>query len=96
MAVHHSKSHAAEFVKILSRRGRNALRVILAHSNGPEELCRALGTHAVPVVTENERKTGLARSSRTIDLFPESMRKPVSADLKAIDLTEEAGKAGAL
>lgn len=69
-AIHHSSNcHAAQFVSTLNRNQRNALRVILLADHGCTKLRRALGTDALPVVTEQQRCTGLARSGRTIELF---------------------------
>jgi hypothetical protein len=62
-----TKSHAAEFVSSLPRNGRNALRVILAHEDGPAKLREALGMPSITVYAD--RATGLARVGRTIELF---------------------------
>ena len=70
MAEHHStKCHAAQFINTLSTSQRNALRVILAHEQGCTKLRRALGTQAIKVISEYERRTGLARTGRTVELF---------------------------
>jgi hypothetical protein len=68
---HSSKCHAAQFVSSLNSNQRNALRVILLGEHGCTKLRRALGTSAALVVTEQQRRTGLACSGRTIELFDE-------------------------
>jgi len=66
---HTAKSHAQEFVGSLTVAGRNALRAILAHADGAEQLRAALGVHKQPQLDMHTRRTGLARAGRTIDLF---------------------------
>jgi hypothetical protein len=56
-------------VESLSRSQRNALRVLLAVEDGPALLRRELGIALLKPLKEYERKTGLARAGRTIDLF---------------------------
>ena len=64
-----TKCHAAQFIGTLSTSQRNALRVILAHEHGCVKLRAALGTHGIKPISEHERRTGLARAGRTVELF---------------------------
>jgi hypothetical protein len=59
----------AHFIKSLNRNQRNHLRVILAMQSGPHDLRTELGTHRISAVSDHDRKTSLARQSRTIELF---------------------------
>jgi hypothetical protein len=66
---HTSKSHAAEFVTALSANGKNALRVILLHQSGAQELREALGINAAKPLAHSDKCTGHARRGTTIELF---------------------------
>jgi hypothetical protein len=78
-----TKCHAANFVQSLSANQRNALRIILASEGCLGKLRRALGTQLTETISEDQRKTGLAKLGRTVDLFPEHDRRAVN--LHALD-----------
>jgi hypothetical protein len=67
-------------VQSLSRSQRNALRVLLSVEDGPQLLRRELGIALLEPLKEYERKTGLARSGRTADLFHH--KRHAATDLK--------------
>jgi len=83
--------HATAFVEELTNNQRNALRVILSFDKGCRELRQALNTAKVIPISEDDRKTGLAKLGRTAELFDESLRKPVACDVqpgsRSIDVT---------
>lgn len=69
-------THSAQFIKGLSRSERNALRVILLHSNGPHDLRRALGIEKQRMVSHADHATGCARRGETIRLFDLAQHSP--------------------
>jgi hypothetical protein len=66
---HSTKCHERNFVESLTSNQRNALRIILAHEGCLGKLRRALGTQLTETISENQRKTGLAKLGRTAELF---------------------------
>ena len=76
MAVNHSKS----FVASLTPNHRNALRVLIATEL--KQLRYELQMSNVTVMDANDRKLALAKQGRTIELFPDHLRKPMVVDLK--------------
>jgi len=66
--------HAKDFVKSLTPSQKNALRVLIVTEL--KSLRHELQMSNVAVMTEGDRRVALAKQGRTIELFPETMRRP--------------------
>jgi hypothetical protein len=73
------------FCKSLDRNQANHLRVILSMSHGADRLRSELGTQKTPILDEADARTGAARRGRTIDLFPDHLKRPGAANIVPLD-----------
>jgi hypothetical protein len=83
-------NHSKAFVASLTANHRNALRVLI--TTELKQLRHELQMSNVAVMSEEDRKLALAKQGRTIELFPEELRRPMVVDLKPLDMHVEVSR----
>lgn len=60
---------ASEFVKTLTVKQRDALNILLRNPTAVQDIALMCGAKTLKPLSENERRTELARTARTAELF---------------------------